>query len=97
MGPSEQLDLNDQMTRRREELEAIRKLGLDPYPYSFNRTAYSREIIASFVDDALRRIVAIAGRIMSIRKASAQSSSKAAFDLDNNARLSWLLSAGFDA
>ena len=29
--------------------------------------------------------------------ASAQSSSKAAFDLDNNARLSWLLSAGFDA
>jgi hypothetical protein len=29
--------------------------------------------------------------------ANAERSSKAAFDLDNNASLSWLLSAGFDA
>ena len=65
---SEQLDLNDQMKRRREELEALRKLGIETYPYSFNRTAFSNEIIQSFKDDEPRRTVAVAGRIMSLRK-----------------------------
>ena len=65
---SEQPDLNDQMKRRREELEALRKLGIETYPYSFNRTASSNEIIQSFKDDEPRRTVAVAGRIMSLRK-----------------------------
>lgn len=56
------------MKRRREELEALKKLGINPYPYEFNRTAFSKEIIESFTDEAPQRTVAVAGRIMSIRK-----------------------------
>lgn len=56
------------MMRRREELEALQKQGINPYPYLFNRTTYSKEIIDSFRDDALRRTVAVAGRIMSLRR-----------------------------
>lgn len=65
---TDQLDLNDQMMRRREELEALKKQGINPYPYSFNRTAFSKEIIDSFKDDAPQRTVAVAGRILSLRK-----------------------------
>jgi lysyl-tRNA synthetase class 2 len=64
----EQLDLNDQMMRRREELEALKKQGINPYPYEFNRTTFSKEVLDSFKDDAPRRTVAIAGRILSLRK-----------------------------
>lgn len=56
------------MARRREELEALRKFGINPYPYTFNRTAFSQEILDSFKDDAPQRTVAVAGRIMSLRK-----------------------------
>lgn len=56
------------MLRRREELDHLRKLGISPYPYAFPVSAYSKEILGSFRDDALQREVAVAGRIMSIRK-----------------------------
>ncbi len=65
---SDQLELNDQMVRRREELDALKKLGINPYPYEFNRTAFSKEIVESFKDDAPQRTVSVAGRIMSLRK-----------------------------
>ncbi len=64
----DQLELNDQIVRRREELEALKKLGINPYPYEFNRTAFSKEILESFADDAPQSVVAVAGRIMSLRK-----------------------------
>ncbi len=56
------------MVRRREELEAIRKLGINPYPYEFPANASSQEIKENFVDDAPQRSVAVAGRIMSLRR-----------------------------
>lgn len=56
------------MLRRREELDALQKQGINPYPYEFNRTAFSKEILDSFGDDQPRRTVAIAGRIMSLRR-----------------------------
>jgi lysyl-tRNA synthetase class 2 len=56
------------MVRRREELEAIRKLGINPYPYEFLANASSREIKESYVDDAPQRSVTVAGRIMSLRR-----------------------------
>ncbi len=56
------------MLRRREELTELRAKGIDPYPAEFNRTDYSRDIISGFKDDAPPRDVAIAGRIMSIRR-----------------------------
>jgi len=64
----DQEDLNVLMLRRREELEQLTKLGIDPYPYEFDRDAYSREIIDHYKDDAPQRTVSIAGRIMSIRR-----------------------------
>ena len=61
-------DINVLMLRRREELEQLTKLGINSYPYEFMRDAFSKEIINHFKDDAPRRIVSIAGRIMSIRR-----------------------------
>jgi lysyl-tRNA synthetase class 2 len=65
---TETSDLNELMVRRREELEAIRKLGINPYPYEFLANASSREIKESYVDDAPQRSVTVAGRIMSLRR-----------------------------
>jgi lysyl-tRNA synthetase class 2 len=64
----EVLELNELMRRRREELEELRRLGINPYPHLFDRTATSREILDSFSDDAPKRTVAIAGRILTLRR-----------------------------
>ena len=61
-------ELNELMKRRREEHDALRNAGINPYPYSFDRTAYSQEILDSFKDDQPPRDVSIAGRIMSLRR-----------------------------
>ncbi len=61
-------DLNVLMARRREELDALRAQGVNPYPSEFDRDAFSQEIIASFTDGAPERTVAVAGRIMSLRR-----------------------------
>jgi lysyl-tRNA synthetase class 2 len=65
---NEALELNELMKRRREELGALRAQGINPYPYRFDRNATSREIVASYQDGAPERTVAVAGRIMSIRR-----------------------------
>ncbi len=56
------------MVRRRQELEELKKIGIDPYPHLFHRTDYSREILDSFGGDTPHRNVSVAGRIMSIRR-----------------------------
>jgi lysyl-tRNA synthetase class 2 len=61
-------DLNALMVRRREELEELKRRGVNPYPYAFHRTAFSNEVLKSYVDDAPQNNVAVAGRIMSIRR-----------------------------
>ncbi len=66
--PTEQEELNLLMRRRREELEELKKLGIEPYPHEFDRDAFAAEIIHSFREDAPERTIAIAGRIMSIRR-----------------------------
>jgi len=65
---SDSQDLNELMLRRRQELEELRKLGIDPYPPSFNRSALSADVKRDFRDDAPPRDVAVAGRIMSLRR-----------------------------
>ena len=65
---NETVDLNELMRRRREELEELKKNEINPYPYGFERDAFSKEIVDTFKDDAPQRNVAVAGRIMSIRK-----------------------------
>lgn len=62
------LELSEQEIIRRNSLEQLRQMGVDPYPaeeYFVN--AYSKEIKESFKDDAESRQVTVAGRIMSRR------------------------------
>jgi len=61
-------ELNTLMVRRREELEELKRRGIQPYPYAFDRTARSADIKTAFTDDQPPRDVAIAGRIMSLRR-----------------------------
>ncbi len=65
-------ELNSLMLRRREELEQLRALGVEPYPHEFEVTTNSKEVLESFKDEngngEEQKNVSIAGRIMSIRK-----------------------------
>jgi lysyl-tRNA synthetase class 2 len=56
------------MRRRRDELDEIRKLDVEPYPYSFERTHFSQDIIKSFKDGSPPQNVSVAGRLMAIRR-----------------------------
>ncbi len=59
---------NELTKRRLQELEELKKLGVVPYTYSFDVTAYSSDILGSFSEDAPEKEVSIAGRIVSIRR-----------------------------
>jgi lysyl-tRNA synthetase class 2 len=61
-------ELNELMVRRREELDQLRRLSVEPYPYNFERSDFSADILASFQDDAPKKTVRVAGRVMSIRR-----------------------------
>ena len=64
------LELSEQEIIRRNSLEQLRQMGIDPYPAAEYKTnAFSKEIKESFRDDAEGepRQVSIAGRIMSRR------------------------------
>ena len=62
------LELSEQEIIRRGSLDAMRRMGIDPYPAAeYPVDAYSDEIRANFSDDAPERNVCVAGRIMSRR------------------------------
>ncbi len=61
-------DINALMLRRREELAALREMGIDPYPHGYEVNASSAAIIASFAEGGDERRVSVAGRIMSMRR-----------------------------
>jgi lysyl-tRNA synthetase, class II len=63
-------NISDQETRRREELHLLESNNLNCYPYHFEKTHSAREILNSYDDDNPEKFseVAIAGRIMSIRR-----------------------------
>lgn len=61
-------DLSEQEINRRNNLQALRDMGIDPYPAAeYPTNAFSTDIIAEFKDDAEQREVCIAGRMMSRR------------------------------
>lgn len=62
-----QSDLNVLLKRRREELEELKKLGLEPFAYSFEINSDSEDVRINYKDNE-KRIVKIAGRLMSIRR-----------------------------
>ena len=62
------LELSDQEITRRNNLEEIKNMGIDPYPAEeYPTNAFSVNLRENFQDDAPRQMVCIAGRIMSKR------------------------------
>ena len=62
------LELSEQEIVRRGSLDEMRRRGIDPFPAAeFPVSGYSDEIKETFADDAPRREVAVAGRIMGRR------------------------------
>ncbi len=62
------LELSEQEQFRRQSLDELRNLGIDPYPAALYPTnAFSTDIKAEFKDDESGKPVCIAGRIMSRR------------------------------
>ena len=62
------LELSEQEIFRRRSLEELRSLGINPYPAEeYKVTGYAREILDTFEDEAPRRAVSVAGRVMSRR------------------------------
>jgi lysyl-tRNA synthetase class 2 len=65
--PTEQ-DLIDERLKKVEEL---RKLGINPYPYSFKRTHHAADILAKHKlkpEERTTDVVSVAGRIMAFRR-----------------------------
>jgi lysyl-tRNA synthetase class 2 len=70
------LEINDLVKSRLAALEEIKKLGVNPYPHSFDVSADSAEILSGFKDPdgeeetqaAKLKTISVAGRIMGIRK-----------------------------
>lgn len=63
------LELSEQEIQRRNSLDELRQLGIDPYPTAeYKVTAYSDDIKANFSDESdEKREVCIAGRLMGRR------------------------------
>ncbi len=62
------LELSEQEIGRRQSLEELRAMGIDPYPAAeYPTNAFSTDIKADFKDDEPHREVCIAGRMMSRR------------------------------
>ena len=62
------LELSEQEIFRRQSLDTLRQMGIDPYPAAeYPTNAFSTDIKAEFKDEESGRQVCIAGRIMSRR------------------------------
>ena len=60
--------LSEQESIRRASLDEMRRRGIEPYPAAeYPVSGYSEEIKENFKDDAPRREVAVAGRVMGRR------------------------------
>ncbi len=59
---------NDQIARRYEELQELESSGVLVYPYSFDKTHSTAAARSQYQDDAPEVDVAVAGRIVAIRR-----------------------------
>lgn len=60
-------DINDLIKRRCEELDELKAKGVNAFAYSFDRSDYSEEIKSAY-KEGREKNVAVAGRIMAIRR-----------------------------
>ncbi len=62
---------NSLIKQRLEKLEAIKKLGFNPYPHSYNQTHHTDEILNKYSklkkEEKTKDKVSVAGRIMTLR------------------------------
>jgi len=62
------IELSEQEMFKRQSLDELRKLGIDPYPAAeYPTNAFSTDIKAEYKDEEKGKIVCVAGRIMSRR------------------------------
>jgi lysyl-tRNA synthetase, class II len=62
------LELSEQEIVRRQSLQELRNMGIDPYPAAeFPTNAFSEDIKKEFKDEDEKREVVIAGRMMGRR------------------------------
>ena len=63
---------NRLIKERVDKLNALRELGINPYPYSFGKTHYANDILLKYgklkPEEKTEDSVRVAGRIMSLRK-----------------------------
>ena len=60
-------EVNQLMQQRREKLKKLQEMGVNPYPYKFDRTHTSRQIKENF-ETLQEQEVRVAGRIMAHRR-----------------------------
>lgn len=60
-------DINVLIKRRLEELEELKKKEINPYPYSYDVTHHSKQILENY-SEFEGKDVSVAGRIMSLRR-----------------------------
>lgn len=68
MGEKTQSTLEELITTRREKLEDLKALGLEPYAYSFEVTHHAEDILKHYDEYAETVDVSLAGRLMAIRR-----------------------------
>ncbi len=59
-------EYSDLLKLRREKIDTLRDLNINPYTYNFDTTHYSKQIIKDF-EKLENENVSLAGRIMSVR------------------------------
>lgn len=64
------MERSEQELRRLEELDLLEQAGINPYPYSFEKTHDAKTILEEYSDDNPEKFqnVSVAGRIMTIRR-----------------------------
>tara|TARA_B100000315_G_scaffold260915_1_gene327277 strand:- start:18239 stop:19735 length:1497 start_codon:yes stop_codon:yes gene_type:complete len=67
MSSEKEQSLKQIMDFRREKLDKLREMGVNPYPYKFDASNTSEEILRKF-DKLEGKSVSIAGRIVSLRR-----------------------------
>lgn len=66
----QEISKNDQELRRIEELNLLEEAGINAFPFSFDKTHSNRQILQNFSDEDPTPLseIAVAGRIMSLRR-----------------------------
>lgn len=73
MTQTQEMELNELLQIRRDKLDKLRELGVDPFGHKFARTSMSQDIINSYADHTKEQLeeegihVSVAGRLMQKR------------------------------